>query len=85
MAPRMATIKKQLENIKKFIKADKCAAAERIVQNLLDKISSNKKAKSANKYALYVKAQYRKISAQNPGKPAPEILKMIAEQWNDLK
>lgn len=85
MAPRMATIKKDVQNVRKLIKADRIARAEQILKNLDEKLSGSTKRKSPNKYAQFVQAQYKRFSKQNPTKKAPDILKLIAKEWRAQK
>lgn len=81
MAPRLATIKKAIENVKKYIDASKPAGALKILDNLSQRLSGSSKPKAPNQYALFVKAQYKKTSNAHPSKPAPEIMKLIAKEW----
>lgn len=81
MAPRLATIKKSIENARKYIGASKPAGADKILEALAHKLAGSSKPKAPNQYALFVKAQYKKISAAHPGKSAPEVMKLIAKEW----
>lgn len=85
MAPRLNTIKVAIENALKYIAADKCAGAERILGSLSDRLSGSKKPVAPNKYALFVKSAYKRVAAANPSKTAPEVMKLIAAEWNGGK
>lgn len=81
MAPRLTTIKKAIDNVKKYIDASKPAGAIKILENLSQRLAGNSKPKAPNQYALFVKAQYKKTSNAYPSKSAPEIMKLIAKEW----
>lgn len=85
MAPRLATIKKSIENARKYIGASKPAGAIKILENLSQRLSGSSTPKAPNQYALFVKAQYKKTSNAHPSKPAPEIMKLIAKDWASRK
>lgn len=85
MAPRLATIKTAVENALKYIAANKCAGAGKILDGLSNRLSGSKKPVAPNKYALFVKAQYKRIAAANPSKSAPEVMKMIAKEWKSSR
>lgn len=85
MAPRLATIKKSIENARKYLGASKPAGADKILENLSARLSGSSKPKAPNQYALFVKAQYKKISDAHPSKSAPEVMKLIAKEWASRK
>ena len=44
-----------------------------------------KQKRVAGAYALFVKAQFAGIKEANPGKSAPEIMKLISAKWKEEK
>lgn len=38
-----------------------------------------------SEYNKFVKATFPKVKAQHPDKKAPEILKLVAKQWKEVK
>lgn len=83
MAPRLTTIRTAVENALKYIAADKCAGASKILDNLSSRLSGSKKPVAPNKYALFVKAQYKRLASAHPSKSAPEVMKLIAKEWKN--
>lgn len=81
MAPRLGTIKTLVDHAIKYIAADKCAGADKILKGLSDRLSGSKRTAAPNKYALFVKAQYKRVAAAHPSKSAPEVMKLIAKEW----
>lgn len=53
----------------------------------LELLASGKKAKkqAPSDFALFVGKEYKRLQAQNPGVPAPGIMKLAAAEWAVLK
>lgn len=85
--PRMAR-KTTITSIKTAIgQIDKnnCDGAKTTLVALDKKLSGTGEKRPAGKYALFLKANYGKISKANPKLTAPDIMKKVAVEWNKQK
>ena len=80
--------KKDPESSKDEPKDKKIAALEKRIKALEEaKMPKEKKPRKAGPYAIYIKANFKKIKElpENEGKSAPEIMKIIAKMWTEQK
>lgn len=85
MAPRLATIKATIDKALMQIEKDKCGSAEKTLDALSKKLSGTKRPSKPNKFALFVRQNYSRISKANPSKDAPGVMKLIAKEWQAKK
>jgi|TARA_B100001094_G_C17943557_1_gene676861 cell division septum initiation protein DivIVA len=59
---------------------------EKEIINLKDKKEKKpKKKREPSGYQKFVKSKFAYFKEQNPGKTAPEIIKLIAQEWKKTK
>lgn len=87
---RLKKIVESLERVSKMIENGKVAPAKKSLDTLSKKLTdtinkSGAPKKKATGYALYVKEHYAQVSKENPGKTAPEIMKLISVLYKKQK
>tara|TARA_B100000780_G_C21031321_1_gene413515 strand:+ start:449 stop:688 length:240 start_codon:yes stop_codon:yes gene_type:complete len=74
------TIDQENKDLKNKIKE-----LETEINVLKGKNKKTKKKREPSGYQKFVKENFSKLKTENPGKSAPEIIKLIAQEWKKTK
>lgn len=83
----VADIKKAMD----YMKSDKPARCEKKLDSLVAKLekklvgAKDAKPRKPSAYALFVKANYKKVAALNEGSDAPSVMKKLAVLYKEQK
>jgi hypothetical protein len=89
---RLKKIIETLERVSKLLEESKLAQAKKSLDTLHKKLSETSEKKSvkapkkkATGYALFVQQHFAQVSKENPGKSAPEVMKLISVLYKKQK
>jgi uncharacterized heparinase superfamily protein len=93
-AKRLLKIAEILKKVVTMVDKGSYARAVKTLEMQAKKLSESakktkpSKKRAASPYALFVKANYKKVAAEHPGKKAPAVMKLLAAKYhaaNDSK